>query len=114
MARENLISLIKIEDKITFSDPVFIIFFSFPLISYHMILSILVNITGHYPKHHDTFVKYSAVIAFSSFILIFTLSFYVDYKLKSENYLVCKRITCTHQIKLTLHYFNRSGLRNMA
>ncbi|KAA1195382.1 DUF1240 domain-containing protein [Photorhabdus heterorhabditis] len=90
---ENLISLIKMDEKITFSGPVFIIFFSFPFISYLMILSIRVNITGRYPKHHDTYVKYSAVIAFSSFILSFPLSFYVDYKLKSENYLVCKRIS---------------------
>ncbi|MBS9441160.1 DUF1240 domain-containing protein [Photorhabdus heterorhabditis] len=90
---ENLISLIKMDEKITFSGPVFIIFFSFPFISYLMILSIRVNITGRYPKHHDTYVKYTAVIAFSSFILSFPLSFYVDYKLKSENYLVCKRIS---------------------
>ncbi|PQQ30728.1 hypothetical protein C6H64_09120 [Photorhabdus luminescens] len=93
LAGENLISLVKMEDKITFSGHVFIIFFSFPFISYLMILSILVNITGRYPKHHDTYVKYSAVIAFSSFILSFPLSFYVDYKLKSENYLICKRIS---------------------
>ncbi|WP_391528797.1 DUF1240 domain-containing protein [Photorhabdus akhurstii] len=93
LAGENLISLVKMEDKITFSGHVFIIFFSFPFISYLMILSILVNIIGRYPKHHDTYVKYSAVIAFSSFILSFPLSFYVDYKLKSENYLICKRIS---------------------
>ncbi|WP_071880949.1 MULTISPECIES: DUF1240 domain-containing protein [Photorhabdus] len=90
---ENLISLIKMDEKITFSGPVFIIFFSFPFISYLMTLSIRVNITGRYPKHHDTYVKYSAIIAFSSFILSFPLSFYVDYKLKSENYLVCERIS---------------------
>ncbi|QXF32779.1 hypothetical protein CE143_06025 [Photorhabdus luminescens] len=93
LAGENLISLVKMEDKITFSGHVFIIFFSFPFISYLMILSILVNITDRYPKHHDTYVKYSAVIAFSSFVLSFPLSFYVDYKLKSENYLICKRIS---------------------
>ncbi|MCC8423134.1 DUF1240 domain-containing protein [Photorhabdus thracensis] len=90
---ENLISLIKMDEKITFSGPVFIIFFSFPFISYLMTLSIRVYITGRYPKHHDTYVKYSAIIAFSSFILSFPLSFYVDYKLKSENYLVCERIS---------------------
>ncbi|MCC8389152.1 DUF1240 domain-containing protein, partial [Photorhabdus laumondii] len=37
----NLISLIKMEEKIIFSGPVFIIFFSFPLISYHMVLVII-------------------------------------------------------------------------
>ncbi|MCC8388739.1 DUF1240 domain-containing protein, partial [Photorhabdus laumondii] len=33
------------------------------------------------------------VIAIVSFFLSFPLSFYVDYKLKSENYLVCERIS---------------------
>ncbi|MCC8467066.1 DUF1240 domain-containing protein, partial [Photorhabdus bodei] len=36
----NLVSLIKMEDKITFSGPVFIMFFSFPLLSYSMIFVI--------------------------------------------------------------------------
>ncbi len=32
---ENLISLIKMEEKITFSGPVFMLFFSFPFLSFH-------------------------------------------------------------------------------
>ncbi|MBS9441159.1 DUF1240 domain-containing protein [Photorhabdus heterorhabditis] len=90
---ENLISLVKMEDKITFSGPVFIIFFSFPLLSYSMIFVIYFNITGRCPKYHDNFIKCFGMITVISFFSSFPLSFYVDYKLKSENYLVCKRIS---------------------
>ncbi|KAA1195381.1 DUF1240 domain-containing protein [Photorhabdus heterorhabditis] len=89
----NLISLVKMEDKITFSGPVFIIFFSFPFFSYLIVSVIFLNITNRYPKHYDSFINCFLVIAIVSFILSFPLSFYVDYKLKSENYLVCKRIS---------------------
>ncbi|NHB61584.1 DUF1240 domain-containing protein [Photorhabdus sp. RW14-46] len=90
---ENLISLIKMEEKITFSGPVFIIFFSFPFLSYFIASVIFLNIKNRWPKHHDSFINCFGVIAIVSFFLSFPLSFYVDYKLKSENYLVCKRIS---------------------
>ncbi|MCC8413149.1 DUF1240 domain-containing protein, partial [Photorhabdus laumondii] len=41
----------------------------------------------------DSFINCFRVIAIVSFFLSFPLSFYVDYKLKSENYLVCERIS---------------------
>ncbi|WP_339414145.1 DUF1240 domain-containing protein [Photorhabdus cinerea] len=47
------------------------------------------NIIGRCPKYHDNFINCFWVIAIFSFFLSFPLSFYVDYKLKSENYLVC-------------------------
>ncbi|MCC8463654.1 MULTISPECIES: DUF1240 domain-containing protein [Photorhabdus] len=90
---ENLISLVKMDEKITFSGSVFMIFFSFPFLSYLMILVVFINITGRYPKHHEIYIRYSAVIAFSSIFLSFPISFYVNYKLKSDNYLVCPRIS---------------------
>ncbi|MCC8383088.1 DUF1240 domain-containing protein [Photorhabdus laumondii] len=90
---ENLISLIKMEEKITFSGPVFIIFFSFPFLSYFIVSVIFLNIKNRWPKHHDSFINCFRVIAIVSFFLSFPLSFYVDYKLKSENYLVCERIS---------------------
>ncbi|RAW91773.1 DUF1240 domain-containing protein [Photorhabdus laumondii] len=93
LAGENLISLVKMEDKIIYSDPVFIILFSFPLLSYFMIFIIFFNITGRCPKHHDSFINCFGFIAIISFFLSFPLSFYVDYKLKSKNYLVCERIS---------------------
>ncbi|WP_338049116.1 DUF1240 domain-containing protein [Photorhabdus australis] len=81
------------EDKITFSGPVFIIFFSFPFLSYLIVSVIFLNITNRYPKHYDSFINCFLVISIVSFILSFPLSFYVDYKLKSENYLICKKIS---------------------
>ncbi len=89
----NLISLVEMDEEITFSGSVFIIFFSFPLISYATFLIIFFTVTGHYPKHHDNFVKYFFSIAIVALFLSFPISFYVDYKLKSESYLVCKRIS---------------------
>ncbi|MCA6219601.1 DUF1240 domain-containing protein [Photorhabdus antumapuensis] len=89
----NLISLIKMEDKITFSGHVFLLFFSFPLLSYSMIFVIFFNITSRCPKYHDNFINCFGMITVISFFSSFPISFYVDYKLKSENYLVCERIS---------------------
>ncbi len=41
---ENLISLVKMEDKIIFSGPVFMLFFSFPFLSYFIVSVIFLNI----------------------------------------------------------------------
>ncbi|NHB62668.1 DUF1240 domain-containing protein [Photorhabdus sp. RW14-46] len=90
---ENLNSLIKMDEKITFSGRVVIIFFSSPLIFYYMIAVIFVNITGRSPKHHDGFVNCFGTIAITSFFLSFPISLYVHYKLKSDDYLVCPRIS---------------------
>ncbi|WP_448512254.1 DUF1240 domain-containing protein [Photorhabdus laumondii] len=92
-AGENLFSLIKMEDKIIYSGPVFIIFFSFPFLSYLIASVIFLNITNRCPKHHDSFINCFGFIAIISFSLSLPLSFYVDYKLKSENYLVCEIIS---------------------
>ncbi|QXF36170.1 hypothetical protein CE143_06010 [Photorhabdus luminescens] len=91
LAGENLFFLIKMKDKIIFSGPVFIIFL--PFLSYLIASVIFLNITNRCPKHHDSFINCFGFIAIISFSLSSPLSFYVDYKLKSENYLVCKRIS---------------------
>ncbi|MBS9429237.1 DUF1240 domain-containing protein [Photorhabdus akhurstii] len=90
---ENLNSLIEMDEKIIFSGGVFMIFFSSPLVFYYVFFIIFVNITGRYPKHHDSFNKYFGTIAIISFFLSFPTSLYVHYKLKSDNYLVCPRIS---------------------
>ncbi|NHB62666.1 DUF1240 domain-containing protein [Photorhabdus sp. RW14-46] len=90
---EYLLSLILMDEKITFSSSVFMTFFSFPFVSYYIILVIIINITGRYPKHHDSFNKYFCSIAIVSIVLSFPTSLYVGYKLKSDNYLVCPRIS---------------------
>ncbi|MCW7763815.1 DUF1240 domain-containing protein [Photorhabdus luminescens] len=93
LAGENLISLVKMDDKITFSSSVIIILFFSPLISYCMVSIIFSNITNRCPKYHDGFIKYFGSIAIISFFLSFPTSLYVNYKLKSDNYLVCPRIS---------------------
>ncbi|WP_254773964.1 MULTISPECIES: DUF1240 domain-containing protein [Photorhabdus] len=90
---EYLLSLILMDEKITFSGGVSIFFFSFPLISYYIILVIFINITGRYPKSYDIFNKYFCSIAIASIFLSFPTSLYVNYKLKSDGYLVCPRIS---------------------
>ncbi|KAA1195174.1 DUF1240 domain-containing protein [Photorhabdus heterorhabditis] len=90
---ENLISLVRMSEKITFSGGVVIIFFSFPLISYATFFIVFVTVTGHYPKHHDNFVKYFCSIAIVAIVLSFPTSLYVNYKLKNDGYLVCPRIS---------------------
>ncbi len=90
---EDLVSLVKMDEKITFSSRVIIIFFFSPLILYSLLFIIFVSITGRYPKHHDSFNKYFGSIAIISLFLSFPISFYVHYKLKSDDYLVCPRIS---------------------
>ncbi|MCW7763814.1 DUF1240 domain-containing protein [Photorhabdus luminescens] len=90
---ENLASLVKMDDKITFSSSVIIIFFFSPLVFYSLFFIIFVSITGHYPKYHDNFNKYFGTIAIISLFLSFPTSLYVNYKLKSDGYLVCPRIS---------------------
>ncbi|MCT8344808.1 DUF1240 domain-containing protein [Photorhabdus kleinii] len=89
----NIISLIEMDDKITFSGGVVIILFSSPLVLYYMVAVIFVSITGRSPKHHDGFVNCFGSIAIISFFLSFLTSLYVNYKLKSDGYLVCPRIS---------------------
>ncbi len=90
---ENLVSLVRMSERITFSGGVVIIFFSFPLVSYAIFFIVFVTISGHYPKHHDGFVNFFGTIAIISFFLGFPTSLYVHYKLKSDDYLVCPRIS---------------------
>ncbi|KGM26559.1 membrane protein [Photorhabdus luminescens] len=92
---EYLLSLILMDEKITFSGNVMIFFFSFPFIVYFVVSAVYLSFAKRYPKHYDTCAKYLFVIAIVSVFLSFPVSFYVDYKLKSDNYLVCPRISWT-------------------
>ncbi|MCC8390934.1 DUF1240 domain-containing protein, partial [Photorhabdus laumondii] len=60
---------------------------------YYIVFIVFVNVVGRYPKHHDSFNKYLCLIALVSIVLSFPISFYVHYKLKSDGYLVCPRIS---------------------
>ncbi len=90
---ESFLSLMTIADKITFSGKIVIGFFAFPLVSYALIFSIYFNLTDRIPKYHDVYMKYFCMIAIVAVFLSFPVSFYVDYKLKSDSYLVCERIS---------------------
>ncbi|WP_338046863.1 DUF1240 domain-containing protein [Photorhabdus namnaonensis] len=81
------------DERIIFSSRVIIIFFFSPLVLYSLFFIIFVIITGHYPKYHDGFNKYFGTMAIISLFLSFPISFYVDYKLRSDGYLVCPRIS---------------------
>ncbi|WP_339416700.1 DUF1240 domain-containing protein [Photorhabdus hindustanensis] len=83
------------DEKIIFSSRVIIIFFFSPLILYCMVSIIFSNITNCCPKYHDSFIKYFGSIAIISLFLSFPISLYVHYKLKSDDYLVCPRISLT-------------------
>ncbi|OCA55528.1 DUF1240 domain-containing protein [Photorhabdus namnaonensis] len=93
LAGGNLVSLVKMDEKITFSSSVIIILFFSPLLFYSFFFIIFVSITGRYPKYHDSFNKYFGTIAIISLFLSFPTSLYVHYKLKSDDYLVCPRIS---------------------
>ncbi|AXG41188.1 DUF1240 domain-containing protein [Photorhabdus laumondii subsp. laumondii] len=92
---ENLVSLVNMDEKITFSSSVIIMLFFSPLIWYCMVSIILSNITNRCPKYHDSFIKYFGSIAIISLFLSFPTSLYVNYKLRSENYLICQKISLT-------------------
>ncbi|WP_240487735.1 DUF1240 domain-containing protein [Photorhabdus australis] len=90
---ESLFSLITMGNKITFSSGIMIVFFSFPLVFYFLSFVIYFNLTERTPKYHDICVNCLGMIAIVAFFLSFPIAFYVNYKLKSENYLMCPKIS---------------------
>ncbi|WP_050091682.1 DUF1240 domain-containing protein [Yersinia pseudotuberculosis] len=88
-----IIELIKMEDKITFSASIFISFISSPLIFYALAGSVYVFIFNRMPKFREIIIKYLAMLMIASFIVSLPVSIYVDYKLKSNGYVVCDRIS---------------------
>ncbi len=88
-----IISLIKMEDIIKFSGPIFIAFLSSPILLYSLVGSVWFFIFNKLPKFNKFIIKYLSIPMFLSFIVSFPISFYVDYKLKSKGYVVCDRIS---------------------
>ncbi|OTA18921.1 membrane protein [Xenorhabdus beddingii] len=86
-------SLILMKDEIMFSGAVFMYFISFPLIFYAIAGSIFFFIFDRLPKFNQLIVKYLTMLMIASFIVSFPISFYVDYKLKSDGYFVCDKIS---------------------
>ncbi|MCK3671482.1 DUF1240 domain-containing protein [Photorhabdus noenieputensis] len=90
---DSLFSVITMAEAISFSNGIIVAFFFFPLVFYFLICSIYLNLTTRIPRYHDVYVKYLAMIAIVAFFLSFPISFYVNYKLRSENYLICQKMS---------------------
>nr|WP_265575766.1 DUF1240 domain-containing protein [Xenorhabdus griffiniae] len=45
------------------------------------------------PKYNNIIIKYLTRLMITSFIISFPISLYVDYKLKSEGYITCDKIS---------------------
>ncbi|PHM49901.1 DUF1240 domain-containing protein [Xenorhabdus miraniensis] len=86
-------SLIFMKDEITFSSTVIIGFMSSPLLFYSLSGSIFFFIFDRLPKFNKIIVKYLSRLMIASFIIGFPISFYVDYKLKSDGYVTCDKIS---------------------
>ncbi|CNF18445.1 DUF1240 domain-containing protein [Yersinia similis] len=89
----SIIPLIKMEDRIIFSSSIAICLISFPLMFYVMTGSIYFFIFNKTPKFNKLLIKYLTMLAIASFIMSFPIPFYIDYKLKSNGYVVCDRIS---------------------
>lgn len=87
------ISLILMEDEITFSASVFICFFATPLILYTFSCSVFSFIYDRQPKYNIIISKYLIMIAFTSLIFSFPVSLYVNYKLIHDGYFTCDKIS---------------------
>ncbi|UAN44236.1 DUF1240 domain-containing protein [Serratia sp. JSRIV001] len=87
------ISLILMEDEITFSASVFICFFATPLILYTFSCSVFFFIFDREPKYNIIISKYLIMIAFTSLIFSFPVSLYVNYKLIHVGYFTCDKIS---------------------
>jgi hypothetical protein len=87
------VSLILMEDEITFSASVLICFFATPLILYTFSCSVFFFIFDRQPKYNTIISKYLIMIAFASLIFSFPISLYVNYKLIHDGYFTCDRIS---------------------
>ncbi|OTA18919.1 membrane protein [Xenorhabdus beddingii] len=87
------LSLIFMKDEITFSSGVVIGFMSSPLLLYSLSGSIFFLLFDRLPKFNEVIVKYLTMLMIASFIVSFPISFYVNYKLRSDGYLVCDKIS---------------------
>ncbi|CAQ84813.1 MULTISPECIES: DUF1240 domain-containing protein [Photorhabdus] len=90
---KSAVSLVLMKDEITFSGAIIISILSFPVIFYSLSVSIFFFIFDRPPKFNKIVVKYLSRLMIASFIISFPISFYVDYKLKSDGYLTCDKLS---------------------
>ncbi|MDC9605345.1 DUF1240 domain-containing protein [Xenorhabdus griffiniae] len=86
-------SLFIMEDEITFSSGVIIGVLSSPILFYSISGSIFFFLFDRLPKYNNIIIKYLTRLMIASFIISFPISLYVDYKLKSEGYITCDKIS---------------------
>ncbi|MCW7550863.1 hypothetical protein B5C26_16780 [Photorhabdus luminescens] len=93
LVSECVFSLILMKEKIIFSGTIVMYFISFPLIFYAISGSVFFFVFNRLPKSNKLIVRYLTMLMIASFIVSFPISFYVGYKLKSDGYLVCEKIS---------------------
>ncbi|WP_338804785.1 DUF1240 domain-containing protein [Xenorhabdus griffiniae] len=86
-------SLFLMEDEITFSSGVIIGVLSSPILFYSISGSIFFFLFDRLPKYNNIIIKYLTRLMITSFIISLPISLYVDYKLKSEGYITCDKIS---------------------
>ncbi|OTA18918.1 membrane protein [Xenorhabdus beddingii] len=90
---DSFFSLIFMKEEITFSGAVIMGVMSSPLLFYSIVGSIFFFIFDRLPKFNEVIVKYLSMLMIASFIVSFPISFYVNYKLRSDGYYVCDKIS---------------------
>ncbi|MBE8589285.1 DUF1240 domain-containing protein [Xenorhabdus griffiniae] len=76
-----------------FSSGIIIGFLSSPILFYSISGSIFFFLFDRLPKYNNIIIKYLTRLMITSFIISFPISLYVDYKLKSEGYITCDKIS---------------------
>ncbi|MDR0217808.1 MAG: DUF1240 domain-containing protein, partial [Enterobacteriaceae bacterium] len=89
----NFISLIFMEDEMTFSGAVIIGVLSSPILFYSIAGSIYFFLFDKLPKYNNVIIKYLSRLMIISFIISFPISLYVGYKLKHDGYVTCDKIS---------------------
>lgn len=90
---QYVLSLVFMEDEITFSASVVIGFLTCPLLIYAMLSGIYFFIYNKRPKYDKGITRYLVYLMFLSFAISLPISFYVDYKLKNAGYSTCDKIS---------------------
>ncbi|HHQ6557909.1 TPA: DUF1240 domain-containing protein [Serratia fonticola] len=88
-----VLSLVFMEDEITFSASILIVFLSSPVIFYAILSGIYFFAFDKRPKYDKGITRYLVYLMFLSFAISLPISFYVDYKLKNAGYLTCNKIS---------------------
>ena len=79
--------------EITFFASIFIAFLSIPLLIYALLSGLIYLVSGWRWKYDSLICRCLLIISVISVILSLPIFFYVTYKLKQDNYVVCDRIS---------------------